>query len=457
MDDHPGSHRRRSSSSPDLQDACRYGRAVRSNPGVTVDVTGFQWQWNFKYPDYRDVSGQPLSYTGEGKNGPEMVLPVGETVRIRLHAQDVIHSWYVPAFFYKRDAIPGRVNEFDVTPVDLGTYGGQCAEFCGLSHSDDVLHGPRRLPGPTSRRGPRRARRRRHATATASGPAAGGGPGRWRTSTSPRQRDRRLRPQDHHRPGRHPPDASSSPTTRRCPTTSRSSRANAPRLSTARSPDQPTGGQTVTFHAARRGRHATTSTADPPPAEGHPRGESDRPAMATTTLPQVRPYALVSARVYEWLTTIDHKKIGVDVRRHGLQVLPDRRHPGARSSARELAVPGLQFLGEATYNQLFGMHAMTMIFLFVMPMTTGLAQLHRAAPDRRRGHGVPAHQRAVVLAGPGRRPADRSCRFLFGGAPGRLDDVRAALHAHARDRRQPADAGPDPGRAPAPSWAPSTS
>ena len=65
-----------------------------------------------------------------------MVLPSGETVRIRLHAQDVIHSWYVPSFFFKRDAIPGRINEFDITPQDVGTYGGQCAEFCGLAHNE---------------------------------------------------------------------------------------------------------------------------------------------------------------------------------------------------------------------------------------------------------------------------------------------------------------------------------
>jgi plastocyanin len=73
---------------------------------------------------------------GAGKNGPEMVVPVNETIRIRLHAQDVIHAFYVPAFFYKKDAVPGRTNEFEVVVEKPGTYGGQCAEFCGLSHSD---------------------------------------------------------------------------------------------------------------------------------------------------------------------------------------------------------------------------------------------------------------------------------------------------------------------------------
>lgn len=105
-------------------------------PAVTVDVIGFQWQWTFEYPEYTDSAGEPVSLTGAGIEGPEMVLPVGETVRFRLHAQDVIHSFYVPQFFHKLDVIPGRVNQFEQVIVQPGTYGGQCAEFCGLAHAD---------------------------------------------------------------------------------------------------------------------------------------------------------------------------------------------------------------------------------------------------------------------------------------------------------------------------------
>ncbi len=105
-------------------------------PNVTVDVTGFQWQWTFAYPDLRTASGQPLSYTGSGQDGPVMVLPTGETIRFRLHSKDVIHSFYVPQFFYKLDVIPGRTNEFEATITQPGTFGGQCAEFCGLGHSE---------------------------------------------------------------------------------------------------------------------------------------------------------------------------------------------------------------------------------------------------------------------------------------------------------------------------------
>jgi plastocyanin len=63
-------------------------------------------------------------------------MPVNEMVRIRLHATDVIHSFYVPQFLYKKDVIPGRINEFDVMVTVPGTYGGQCAEFCGLNHAN---------------------------------------------------------------------------------------------------------------------------------------------------------------------------------------------------------------------------------------------------------------------------------------------------------------------------------
>ena len=100
---------------------------------VVVDVTGFQWQWTFDYPQYG------LSFTGSGRDGPVMGLPTNEIVRIRLHSigdPPVIHSFYVPQFLYKKDVVPGRVNEFDVVINQAGTFAGQCAEFCGLLHAD---------------------------------------------------------------------------------------------------------------------------------------------------------------------------------------------------------------------------------------------------------------------------------------------------------------------------------
>ena len=119
---------------------------------LTIDVTGFQWQWTFDYPD------QGLSFTGTGRDGPVMVVPVNERVHIRLHSADVIHSFYVPQFLYKKDVIPGTVNEFDVVVQQVGTFSGQCAEFCGLGHADmhfsvavDEPRGLRRVGGRGSR------------------------------------------------------------------------------------------------------------------------------------------------------------------------------------------------------------------------------------------------------------------------------------------------------------------
>jgi cytochrome c oxidase subunit 2 len=100
------------------------------NPAMAIDVTGFQWQWTFDYKD------KGISLTGTGRDGPTMALPINEKIRIRLHAVDVIHSFYVPQFLYKKDAIPGRTNEFDVIVQQVGTYSGQCAEFCGVGHAD---------------------------------------------------------------------------------------------------------------------------------------------------------------------------------------------------------------------------------------------------------------------------------------------------------------------------------
>jgi cytochrome c oxidase subunit II len=97
--------------------------------GVIIDVTGFQWQWTFEYPE-EDLP----PFTGAGNVGPVLAIPVNERVRIRLHATDVIHSFYVPMFRYKQDVIPGRPNEFDLVVEQPGTYTGQCAEFCGLLH-----------------------------------------------------------------------------------------------------------------------------------------------------------------------------------------------------------------------------------------------------------------------------------------------------------------------------------
>jgi cytochrome c oxidase subunit 2 len=67
---------------------------------------------------------------------PVLVLPSHRTVRLVLTSPDVIHSFYVPAFLFKRDVIPGHVNRVDLNLDREGAFEGHCAEFCGLAHAD---------------------------------------------------------------------------------------------------------------------------------------------------------------------------------------------------------------------------------------------------------------------------------------------------------------------------------
>jgi cytochrome c oxidase subunit 2 len=98
-------------------------------PDVIVDVTGFQWGWQFAYRN------EDLTVDGTGEQQlPELVLPVDKTVRFVLRTNDVNHSFWVPAFLEKRDLIAGVDNQIDVTTTRTGTFDGRCAEYCGLDH-----------------------------------------------------------------------------------------------------------------------------------------------------------------------------------------------------------------------------------------------------------------------------------------------------------------------------------
>ncbi len=105
---------------------------VSANPDHVVDVTGIQWSWQFTYTS---DGGPDTTITGTPAKPPTLYLPEGESVQFRLQSNDVIHSFWVPAFLFKMDVIPGRVNTFEITPKQLGRFRGKCAELCGQDHA----------------------------------------------------------------------------------------------------------------------------------------------------------------------------------------------------------------------------------------------------------------------------------------------------------------------------------
>jgi len=119
-----------------------------NDAAMTVRITGYQWKWQYTYPDSGISFFSTLStpkkqiYNEEpkGKNyllqvDHPLVIPVGKKIRMQITSKDVIHSWWVPDFGLKQDAIPGYVNEFWVKVDKPGTYRGQCAELCGKDHA----------------------------------------------------------------------------------------------------------------------------------------------------------------------------------------------------------------------------------------------------------------------------------------------------------------------------------
>jgi cytochrome c oxidase subunit 2 len=98
------------------------------SPGLVVDVTAYEWGWNFTYPDSRVVVDSSQGGT------PVLGVPTGTAVRIRLRTRDVIHAFFVPDRRFKHDAFPARVFQFDLHWDRPGTSEGHCAEFCGLHH-----------------------------------------------------------------------------------------------------------------------------------------------------------------------------------------------------------------------------------------------------------------------------------------------------------------------------------
>ena len=110
-----------------------------ANPDVTIQVVGKQWSWDFNYVDanvfYSGIQSQFEGEVGSEAELPVLYLPVNKTVQIDLSSRDVVHSFWVIDFLYKKDTFPGRTNHMYFTPQVEGTYKGKCAELCGEFHS----------------------------------------------------------------------------------------------------------------------------------------------------------------------------------------------------------------------------------------------------------------------------------------------------------------------------------
>lgn len=113
-------------------------------PENIVEVVGKRWAWDFNYVN-EDVhfSGVQVQTDENGSAIPEtmpvLYLPVGKTTEIRLESRDVIHSFWVVEYLYKKDMIPGKTNYMSFTPEKTGTFMGKCAELCGEYHSMMLL------------------------------------------------------------------------------------------------------------------------------------------------------------------------------------------------------------------------------------------------------------------------------------------------------------------------------
>ncbi|MDZ7628883.1 MAG: cytochrome c oxidase subunit II transmembrane domain-containing protein [Parvularculaceae bacterium] len=112
-------------------------------PTMTLKATGYQWGWNYNYPDFGDFEFASNMLPKE-KTTPELyrfevdnriIVPVGETIRVVTTARDVIHAFALPNFAIKIDAVPGRINETWFKADREGVYYGQCSEICGVRHS----------------------------------------------------------------------------------------------------------------------------------------------------------------------------------------------------------------------------------------------------------------------------------------------------------------------------------
>nr|UDN38860.1 cytochrome c oxidase subunit II [Vanmanenia stenosoma] len=115
-----------------------------NDPHLTIKAMGHQWYWSYEYTDYENLSFDsymiPTQDLAPGQfrlleTDHRMVVPMESPIRILVSAEDVLHSWALPAMGVKMDAVPGRLNQTAFIASRPGVFYGQCSEICGANHS----------------------------------------------------------------------------------------------------------------------------------------------------------------------------------------------------------------------------------------------------------------------------------------------------------------------------------
>ena len=123
-----------------------YKQDVIPEPDLTIKAIGYQWYWGYEYPDNGNFTYEAFMLQSEDELEEEkpfkrmlttdtkVVVPVNKIIRMQVTAADVLHSWAIPAFGVKTDAVPGRLNETWFKAEKTGIYYGMCSELCGVNH-----------------------------------------------------------------------------------------------------------------------------------------------------------------------------------------------------------------------------------------------------------------------------------------------------------------------------------
>nr|BAM74736.1 cytochrome c oxidase subunit II [Bolinichthys distofax] len=115
-----------------------------SDPHLTIKAIGHQWYWSYEYTDYEDLAFDAYMIPTQDllpgqfrllETDHRVVVPIESPVRVLVTAEDVLHSWAVPALGVKMDAVPGRLNQTAFLTSRPGVFYGQCSEICGANHS----------------------------------------------------------------------------------------------------------------------------------------------------------------------------------------------------------------------------------------------------------------------------------------------------------------------------------